>query len=304
VRKLLASVRSSVEQSLDFQRFPDVAPMVEYFKALNRGEQPAKLSKPKQETQAGAAAAPKEKAKLKDTVKVDKELLADLDRKLGELNSLEDRFGQGDDPNVIVKELKGVTKGLNDISARLRMVEVQPMFQKMARMVRDLSKKTDKLVKLVTSGQDTRVDRKVVEKLSAPLMHMIRNSVDHGVEPANMRKERNKPVLGTLQLSAYNEEGSVIVEVRDDGNGLNKEAILKKALSNGIIKEGETLPDPEIFQLIFAPGFSTAEKVTAISGRGVGMDVVRRDVESLGGRIEIDSAVGEGSTFKIIVPSA
>jgi two-component system chemotaxis sensor kinase CheA len=182
------------------------------------------------------------------------------------------------------------------------MVPIRQTFQKMARLVRDLSKMSGKHVDLQLSGEDTELDRRVVEDINDPLMHMVRNSVDHGMEDAATRASRGKPAVGRLTLKAYHQGGNVVIEIQDDGQGLNTEKIRAKAIAQGLIDPSAALEPAAIHQLIFQPGFSTAEQVTEISGRGVGMDVVRRNIEALRGRIDIQSTPGEGTTFFIRLP--
>lgn len=182
-------------------------------------------------------------------------------------------------------QLSRLTKDLQRIAMSLRMVPIRSTFQKMTRLVRDLGANEGKQVQLLMAGEDTELDRTIVEEISDPLVHMIRNSVDHGIERPEIRLERGKPALGTIHLRACHEGGNIVIEIRDDGGGLNKERIFAKAVSQGLISADAQLPDSEIYNLIFLPGFSTAEKVTSISGRGVGMDVVRRNIERLRGRV-------------------
>lgn len=199
-------------------------------------------------------------------------------------------------------QLSRITDELQKTAMSLRMVPIRSTFQKMNRLVRDLASRQSKQVELVLHGEDTELDRNIVEELNDPLVHMIRNSVDHGIEKADVRASRGKPAHGTIHLSASHQGGNIVIEIRDDGGGLNRERILAKARQNGLIGENETLGESDIFQLIFAPGFSTAEVVTDVSGRGVGMDVVRRNIEKLRGKIEIQSLPGQGSTFTIFLP--
>ena len=184
----------------------------------------------------------------------------------------------------------------------LRMVPIKNTFQKMLRLVRDLAKKAGKEVQLVMSGEDTEIDRNMVEEIYEPMVHMVRNSTDHGLELPKEREARNKPRKGTIYLSAYHKGGDIVIEIKDDGHGLDREKILKKARSSGLIREDEELTDGEINNLIFHPGFSTAEKVTEVSGRGVGMDVVKNKIGKLRGRVDIQSELGEGTTFFIRLP--
>jgi two-component system, chemotaxis family, sensor kinase CheA len=199
-------------------------------------------------------------------------------------------------------QLKRITAELQRGAMGLRMVPVRQAFQKVARVVRDLSRNTGKPMELVLSGEDTELDRKVVEEITDPLMHMVRNSVDHGIEPVAVREAAGKRATGRLSLSAYHQGGSIVLEIADDGGGLNTEKIKQKAIERGLLDVNTNASADEINMLIFAPGFSTADKVTEISGRGVGMDVVRRNIEALRGRIEIKSEKGKGTTFQIKLP--
>lgn len=195
-----------------------------------------------------------------------------------------------------------IVRELQDLTMSMRMVPLKGVFQKIARLSRDLSRKGGKIVNYHSEGEDTEIDRNMVDVLSDPLVHMVRNAVDHGIEPPEVREKSSKPRAGNLSLSAYHSEGSVVVEIRDDGRGLDREKIVKKALSRGMIEPGASIADGELFNLIFEPGFSTVEEVTDVSGRGVGMDVVRRGIQALRGRIEISSRAGEGSTFLVRLP--
>jgi two-component system chemotaxis sensor kinase CheA len=201
-----------------------------------------------------------------------------------------------------LQQLSQIALELQKIAMSLRMVAIKATFQKMNRLVRDLTASIQKQVELVISGEETEMDRTIVEELGDPLMHMIRNSVDHGVEMPNDRIAKGKPAKGTVRLSAYHQGGNMVIEIADDGAGLNKQRILAKAIERGIVAPDAELEDRQIFDLIFAPGFSTAEKITDISGRGVGMDVVKQNIAKLRGKIEIDSTPGEGTTFRIFLP--
>jgi two-component system chemotaxis sensor kinase CheA len=191
---------------------------------------------------------------------------------------------------------------VRDTALSLRMVQIGETFTRFQRVVRDVSKELGKDITLIVSGAETELDKTVVEKIGDPLMHLVRNSMDHGIEKADVRAERGKPLQGTIQLNARHDSGSIVIEVSDDGGGLNKDKILAKALEKGIVAPGQTLTDQEIYKLIFAAGFSTAEQVTNLSGRGVGMDVVRQNIEALRGTISIDSEMGVGSTMRIRLP--
>lgn len=201
------------------------------------------------------------------------------------------------------RQLNKITSELQDIVMSIRMVPLAMTFQKMHRIVRDMSKKLDKLVELKIIGEDTEVDKNIIERLSDPLIHLIRNSIDHGIEKADERVAKGKPPTGKLILEAKNAGGDVWITVKDDGRGLNKEKILERARTNGLIFKPESeLSDREIYSFIFLPGFSTKESVTEYSGRGVGMDIVTKNVEMVGGSIHVDSVPGEGTTFSMRFP--
>ena len=200
-----------------------------------------------------------------------------------------------------------IIRELQDVSMSMRMVPLKATFSKMARLVRDVSRKVGKNVNLVTEGEDTEIDRNLVNIINDPLVHMVRNAVDHGIETPEERNKLGKPEYGCVQLLAYHSAGSVVVEVRDDGKGLDRDVILAKAREKGLVPGasdgGErSLSDREIYNMIFAPGFSTAQVVTDVSGRGVGMDVVKKNIESLRGQVEIKSELGSGSIFKMSLP--
>ena len=199
-------------------------------------------------------------------------------------------------------QLRGITSDLQRTAMSLRMVPIRNTFQKMSRLVRDLALQQGKEIVLSLEGEDTELDRNIVEELSDPLVHMIRNSADHGIEMPEARVAAGKPPAGTITLRAFHQGGFIVIQIEDDGRGLNAAKIRKKAIERGIIKADENLDEREIFDLIFAAGFSTAEKVTDLSGRGVGMDVVRRNIEKMRGKIEISSIEGEGTTFTLYVP--
>jgi two-component system chemotaxis sensor kinase CheA len=199
-------------------------------------------------------------------------------------------------------QLSQISLELQKIAMSLRMVAIKATFQKMNRLVRDLTANVNKQINLVIIGEDTEMDRTIVEELADPLMHMIRNSVDHGIEKPEDRIANGKPATGTIKLSAFHQGGNMVIEIADDGGGLNKDRILSKAIERGIVSPGAELEDHQIYDLIFAAGFSTAEKITDISGRGVGMDVVKQNIAKLRGKIEIDSASGKGTTFRIFLP--
>lgn len=195
-----------------------------------------------------------------------------------------------------------ITREIQDQVMSMRMLPLKQTFQKMMRVVRDVAKKAGKNVDLVISGEDTELDKTVIDEISDPLIHLLRNAVDHGVESPEERIQKGKPEKGMVYLNAFHLGGNIIIEIRDNGRGLSKDKILRKAVERGLIEDTTEITDQQIYHLIFQPGFSTAEKVTDISGRGVGMDVVRRNVEKLRGRIDIQSAEGQGTSISIKLP--
>lgn len=201
-----------------------------------------------------------------------------------------------------LNQLNQITSSLQRTAMSMRMVPIRNTFQKMVRLIRDLSKNSGKEVMLEMSGEDTEIDRNVVEELYEPMVHMIRNSVDHGIEAPEEREKAGKGRHGTVHLVAYHKGGNIIIEIRDDGRGLDKKRIVEKAKAQNLITDETKLTEAEIYNIVFQPGFSTAAKVTDISGRGVGMDVVKSGIDKLRGRVEIHSRPGEGSTLVISLP--
>jgi two-component system chemotaxis sensor kinase CheA len=199
-------------------------------------------------------------------------------------------------------QLSQITSTLQAMTMSLRMVPIKSTFQKMVRLVRDLARSSGKQVHLTMSGEDTEIDRNVVDELYEPMVHMIRNSMDHGLELPAERTAAGKDPSGQISLKAFHRGGNIVVEISDDGRGLNKARIIEKAKSNGLITDESKLSDDEIYNLVFQPGFSTAKQVSEISGRGVGMDVVKKAIEKLRGRVDIQTRPGKGSTFVISLP--
>ncbi|MFA6313473.1 MAG: chemotaxis protein CheA [Sterolibacterium sp.] len=198
--------------------------------------------------------------------------------------------------------LSRLVESIRDSALQLRMVQIGETFNRFNRVVRDTAKEIGKEIELVITGADTELDKSVVEKIGDPLMHLVRNAMDHGLEPTAVRVAKGKPAAGRVELNAYHDSGSIVIEVVDDGAGLPREKIRAKAIEKGLISENQTLSDQEIANLIFEAGFSTAEKVTNLSGRGVGMDVVRRNIQALRGTVEVSSQEGVGSRFTIRLP--
>jgi two-component system chemotaxis sensor kinase CheA len=252
------------------------------------------------------AASEKPKSEAAQTIRVDLGKLDSLLNLVGELvirgSILSDRLSPADQERVELPELSRLTRQIQDNVMSLRAQPIRQAFSRVPRMLRDLMAGTGKQVVLETTGEATEVDKSVIEKIGDPLTHMIRNAVDHGVEGPEERIAAGKPAEGTIKLSAEQKGGRIIVRVSDDGRGINRERVRAKALERGIITADSQLSDEEIDALICAPGFSTAENVSAISGRGVGMDVVRSNVEALGGRLEIKSVPGQGTSFSMALP--
>jgi two-component system, chemotaxis family, sensor kinase CheA len=198
--------------------------------------------------------------------------------------------------------LARLVENIRDSALQLRMVQIGETFNRFHRVVRDTAKELGKQVTLGITGADTELDKSVVEKIGDPLMHLVRNAMDHGLEPAEDRTAKGKPASGRIELNAFHDSGNIVIEVADDGRGLPKEKIRTKAIERGVISESQVLSEQEIINLIFEPGFSTADKVTDLSGRGVGLDVVRRNIQALRGSVDVHSREGEGSRFTIRLP--
>jgi two-component system chemotaxis sensor kinase CheA len=201
-----------------------------------------------------------------------------------------------------VGQTSKIVRELQSMSMSMRMIPLKTTFRKMARLVRDLSRKVGKDVRFVAEGEETEIDRNMVDVINDPLVHMVRNAIDHGIELPEERERAGKPRHGTVHLSAFHSAGNVVVEIRDDGRGLDRDRILAKAVERGLISEGTGLSEREAYSLIFEAGFSTAKIVSDVSGRGVGMDVVKRNIEAIRGHVEIDAEPGRGSIFRMSLP--
>lgn len=242
------------------------------------------------------------------SVRVPAERLDHLVNLVGELVTVQAHLSQlaatrnDNDVTTVAEEVERLISELRDTTLTMRMLPIGSTFSKFKRLVRDLSAELGKEIDLETSGADTELDKTVIEKLNDPLVHLIRNSIDHGIEMPDARRAVGKPPKGIVRLAAEHSGDSVLVTIRDDGAGLNKERIREKAIERGLITTNTELSDKEIFNLIFAPGFSTAQKVTSVSGRGVGMDVVKKAIEALRGTIDIDSTTGKGSVITLKIP--
>ncbi|HBF09674.1 MAG TPA: chemotaxis protein CheA, partial [Gammaproteobacteria bacterium] len=242
------------------------------------------------------------------TVKVPASRLDKLMNLVGELVIVQARLNQVahreqiEDINAIAEELDHLTTQMRDQTFSIRMLPIGTTFGRFRRLVRDLSRDLNKKIELQTFGAETELDKMVIDKLGDPLVHLIRNSIDHGIETAAERKETKKPAMGVITLSAEHSNSHVIIKIKDDGKGLNTQIIRQKAIDKHLIKPDDHLTDEQIHQLIFEPGFSTAQKVSDISGRGVGMDVVRKSIVELGGSVSINSHEGYGTEFTVRLP--
>ena len=287
---------------------------------------PAEAEKASTETHEGTAPVPAQAAPAKQeakknnakpvvnrTVRVDIEKLDSLMNLVSELiiakNSLvsvssQEQTNSNSAFNEQIEYLEQVTTNLHESVMKVRMVPIESVVNKFPRMIRDLSKKLDKKLELYMSGEETELDRTVVDEIGDPLMHLLRNSADHGIESAEIRAQRGKPSVGSIFLDAYQDGNNVVIEVRDDGNGIDTNAVKNKAIERGVItpEQGEAMSEKEIIGLLFNAGFSTAKVVSDVSGRGVGLDVVKSMIESLSGEVEVKSKLGEGSTWTIRLP--
>jgi len=257
-----------------------------------------------------AAAAAAANGKESSSIRVDVEKVDQLINLVGELVITQSMLTQAAtrlDPVVYERFLSGLShlernaRDLQESVMSIRMMPMDYVFSRFPRVIRDVSAKLGKQVRLDTFGKETELDKGLIERIIDPLTHLVRNSLDHGVETPDVRRAKGKDATGQLLLSAQHHGGNIVIEVSDDGAGLNREKILAKAMQQGL-PVSETMPDEEVWQLIFAPGFSTAEQVTDISGRGVGMDVVKRNIQEMGGHVEIQSRGGQGTTTRIVLP--
>ncbi len=255
-----------------------------------------------------AAATDQRQAKAAENVRVPAERLDELMDRVGELVIAQSRLSQlaGASTDIALRsvseEIERLSGELRDTMMVLRMVPVATLFSRFRRLVHDLARETGKVIELVTEGESTEVDKTVIERLADPLVHLVRNSIDHGLETPEDRLAAGKLEAGTVTLSARQAGGEVIISIKDDGRGINRERVRAKAESSGLISPGQPLSDSELLQLIFAPGFSTAAAITNLSGRGVGMDVVKKTVEALRGAIDIESVPGQGSEVSLRIP--
>ncbi len=266
---------------------------------------PAATPSPKAE---GAKAAGGNTPAPEESIRVSLSRLERLVNFVGELvifQTVLQEQAYGSNPTLLrrtVHQMGKVTKEIQDLSMSLRMVPLKQTFQKMQRIVRDTSSVLNKKVKLQIEGEETEVDKTIVESLGDPLVHLIRNACDHGIETPEERVARGKPDTGTVRLAAFHRGGRLVIEIKDDGNGIDANRLRQKALEKGILRPGQNISDREAVNLIFHAGFSTKAQVTEVSGRGVGMDVVKTNIEAIQGEIEVETAVGQGSTFRVLLP--
>jgi two-component system, chemotaxis family, sensor kinase CheA len=314
----IAAGKKPAPQAEPVATAPTAAPTSAEVKAdaAAKGEEPAERHEEEEAQQAQAQSAAQSAANAsKDTssstIRVRTTKLDNLMDMVGELVIVQSqlsessRVGHVDENSALqqnIAQLQRITRELQHTSMSLRLVPIKPTFQKVSRMVRDLAAQVSKKVDFVTEGEETELDRNVVEQINDPLVHMIRNSLDHGIEKEEERVALGKNPVGRVVLKAYHQGSSIVIELSDDGHGIDPAKIMAKARKTGLVREDQNLSRAEILALIFEPGFSTAEKVTDISGRGVGMDVVRRNIEKLRGKVELESTVGKGTTFKIKLP--
>lgn len=271
-------------------------------------QSPISLDEKRASSSAAAEAANKKKAE-DESIRVSLSRVEELNNVVGELvilqTVLEQRRHQTiTDPlaNKSISQLGKLSKEIQEISMSLRMVPLKTTLQKMNRIVRDTSKTLSKMVNLTLVGEDTEIDKTVLEHLSDPLVHIVRNAVDHGLEDTEGRVKAGKSEYGNVTIKAFHEGNNLVIEIADDGKGINAEIIRKKAIEKKLISPSSNIPDHEMIQYIFHPGFSTKEQVTEVSGRGVGMDVVKTNIEKLSGSVQVITDVGTGSTFRVVLP--
>jgi len=272
---------------------------------------PAPTSKPKENSKSKIVKKPHKKEEKRSFVKIDTQKLDELFDSVGELviaqNFLAENKAikdiENEQVNKTLETLFKITKLIQNRVMSLRMVPIKDTFDKMKRVIRDASKKVDKKVNLIIQGEDTEIDKTMVDSLSDPLIHIIRNAVDHGLEASDEdRVKAGKNEIGNVTLRAYHKGGNIAIEIGEDGRGINRDKVLSKAIENGIASEDEEYTDQQIYSFIMKPGFSTADKISDISGRGVGLDVVNTGIEKLLGKVEIESKEGEGTKFTILLP--
>ncbi len=328
-RRLLDIVRRCLEDDLEVERVVGLGPFLARIESATHvsvqnadavaskdsvREAPIPTSTPEhaepifREPQPGTPAL--QVSTVRETVRVDLAQVDSLVELIGELMIIESMVLNSPEVSSTtslrfrghVNQLMKISRDLQRRGMQLRMVPVRSVFQKMSRLVRDLARKSGKEIRLHILGEGTEMDRSMVEQLADPLIHLVRNSVDHGIELPEERVRRGKPAQGEIHLEARHEGGSIAIEIRDDGRGLDRTAIHDKAVQKGLIKPSEQLSDADVQRLLFLPGFSTAKHLSEISGRGVGLDVVKKNIESMRGRVIVSSTTGQGTAFKLVLP--
>ncbi len=335
-RGLLAQARSSLEKGVPLVRGEASAQYLHALVVYQNGEAaqpqlplapvvatPAAASAPRTEAKVAPVIAPShpagtdsestakgEQLEVKTYIKVDTKRLDQLIDAIGEMGiycsmliqRCRGAFAGDESLMKVTHQVEKVTRDVQNIGMSMRLIPIRGLFQKMSRLVWDLSRKMGKDIKFSMEGEDTELDRTIIDKLADPLMHMVRNSLDHGIEPPEDRRAAGKPPVGRVRLSAYHAGGSIHIRIEDDGRGMDPQKLVKKAIEKGVLPPDAKLTPAEAYQLIFAAGFSMAAVVTDVSGRGVGMDVVKRNIESMRGRVNIDSQLGRGTIFTIELP--
>lgn len=314
--KKVSEIEEAIGEQVDHIAAPAAESEAESSEKEEEKQEEKQSEKPAAEAQTAAKPAAKATGKpiVNRTVRVDIEKLDSLMNQVSELiiaknslvsigvNNAQNRNMAGFQEQI--EYLERITTSLHESVMKVRMVPIESVVNRFPRMIRDLSKKLDKKMQLYMSGEETELDRTVIDEIGDPLMHLLRNSADHGLESKEMRAERGKPAVGSIFLDAYQDGNSVVIEVRDDGNGIDVESVRRKAIDRGVItrEQADTMNDKEVTDLLFMPSFSMAKKISDISGRGVGLDVVKSKIEALGGDVEVQSVLGEGSAFIIRLP--
>ncbi len=302
--------RETIAQALNSISELEQVDVVAYTLDAPKEARNEQIEQPEEQTRAGGGSDMTKKLKTGKTVRVDINRLDGLMNLMSELvinktrlSELSQEIAHGD-LNEATNQLNRISGELQNLIMQVRMVPIEQVFNRFPRMVRDLARELNKEIDLVVLGQETELDRTVIDEIGEPILHLVRNAVDHGIEGPELRRQRGKPTAGTVRLSAFPHGHTVVIEVEDDGKGIDPEAVARKAVERGFLSERELgfMDQQERLMLIFQPGFSTADKVSDVSGRGVGLDVVKTQVESLGGTVDLVTSSGQGSKFVISLP--
>jgi two-component system chemotaxis sensor kinase CheA len=311
MKEMIDSLKTSAETNSPLEKFDNLPILLERLHSVTSSkERGHQLRKPLRKINNVETPSRIRTSDLDEKIKVKTELLDSLFNVTGELviaqlMVADEMKKQSTANSALLKKINHqgkLIRELQAISMSLRMVPISGIFQKMDRLVRDLSVKTKKEIKFKTTGGQTELDRNIIDKITDPLIHIIRNCIDHGIETKNERIKAGKNPTATIDLCAFGRSGKIFIEIKDDGKGLNRDKILRKAVDKGIVEAEKKLSNEEISRLIFAPGLSTAQEITSISGRGVGMDIVKKNIEALHGRIDIVSDSNKGTKFTIALP--